>query len=785
MWRVLRPIALACWATWATGPAAAQTGQALLPGPELNPTLTAPIATWDEAVPLGNGLMGGLLWGGDSTLRLSLDRGDLWDERPADGMRWELFTYANLIRKVAEQDYKYIDDVFDRAYRDSHPSKIPAGRVEISLDPGQRLERFELDLASAEGRAHFAGGARAEAFFSAAQPVALVRIPGATPRSARLLTPAMVASGGVTSAGPDSQGVAKLGYPPAVFGDEPGLQWYVQEAALGMRYVVALGSRRAGGSTLYAVAATATMDDPDPLALAKRRVRAALDTGWDLLREPHAAWWAGFWTKSRISVPDEAILRHYYLVRYFHGAASRRGAPPMPLQGVWTADAGSLPPWKGDYHNDLNTQMTYMAYQAAGHFDEGLSYLDFLWDRRPRFQRFAREFYGTGGLATPGVMTLAGEPLAGWVQYSLSPTMSAWSAHLFYLHWRYTMDEAFLRERAYPWASDVGTCMLGLLKPDANGRLVLPLSSSPEIFDNSHKAWLRPNSNYDLMSLRMLFLALAEMADALGKGDEATRWKRASDQLGPYHVRADGTLRLSADADLAGSHRHLSNLMGLHPFNLITAEGGAADARTISASLAEWDAMGTKAWCGYSFSWMSALRARVGQADEALRLLEIYAKAFILRNGFHANGDQTKSGYSNFTYRPFTLEGNFLAMHAVHEMLLQSWSATPGTRDTEVIRLFPATSARWKDASFDDLRAEGGYLVSARRENGATKWFRIQASRAGTLRVRDNFGGRVPSWNRGGVRKAGANFEVAVKAGDVIEATVAGAASSSGPDARR
>jgi alpha-L-fucosidase 2 len=743
-----------------------------LPGPDLNLTLTAPIATWDEAVPLGNGLMGGLLWGGGSTLRLSLDRGDLWDERPADGMRWELFTYANLIRKVAEQDYKYIDDVFDRAYRDSHPSKIPAGRVEMSLDPGQRLERFELDLASAEGRAHFAGGARAEAFFSAAQPVALLRIPGAAPREARLLTPGMVAAAGATSAGPDSQGVAKLGYPPAVFADEPGLQWYVQEAALGMKYVVMLGSRRAGGSTLYAVAVTATMDDPDPLALAKRRVRAALDAGWNSLREPHAAWWARFWGQSRVSVPDAAILRHYYLVRYFHGAASRRGAPPMPLQGVWTADSGSLPPWKGDYHNDLNTQMTYMAYQAAGHLDEGLSYLDFLWDRRPRFQRFAREFYGTGGLATPGVMTLAGEPLAGWVQYSLSPTMSAWSAHLFYLHWRYTMDEAFLRERAYPWASDVGTCMLGLLKPDANGRLVLPLSSSPEIFDNSHRAWLQPNSNYDLMSLRMLFLALAEMADALGKRDEAARWRNVSDRLGPYHVRADGTLRLSADADLPGSHRHLSNLMGLHPFNLITAEGGPGDARMIRASLAEWDLMGTKAWCGYSFSWMSALRARVGDAEEALRLLEIYAKAFILRNGFHANGDQTKSGYSNFTYRPFTLEGNFLAMHAVHEMLLQSWSATPGQRDTQVIRLFPATSARWQDASFDDLRAEGGYLVSARREGGATTWFRIEASRAGTLRVRDNFGGRVPQWNRPGVRKVGANFEVTVKAGDAVEATL-------------
>ena len=748
-----------------------------LPGPELNLTLTAPITTWDEAVPLGNGLMGGLLWGGDSTLKLSLDRGDLWDERPADGMRWELFTYANLIKKVAEKDDTYIDDVFDRAYRDTHPSKIPAGRVEITLDPSQRLERFELNLATAEGRAHLEGGSRVEAFFSAARPVALLRVPGPAPRAARLLTPAMVASGGVVSSGPDSHGVAKLGYPPAVFGQEPGLQWYVQEAALGLRYVVALGSRRTGDSTLFAAAVTATMDGPDPLALARRRVQAALDAGWASLQEPHAAWWRDFWNVSRISVPDAAILKQYYLVRYFYGAASRRGAPPMPLQGVWTADAGSLPPWKGDYHNDLNTQMTYMGYQGAGHVNEGLSYLDFLWNRRPRFQRFAREFYGTDGLATPGVMTLAGEPLAGWVQYSLSPTMSAWSAHLFYLHWRYTMDEAFLRERAYPWVRDVGVCMLGLLKPDATGILVLPLSSSPEVFDNSRRAWMQPNSNYDLMSLRMLFLSLTEMAEALGRTDEAARWRKASDQLGPYHVRADRTLKLSANEDLPASHRHLSNLMGLHPFNLITAESGAGDARMIDTSLAEWDAKGTKEWCGYSFSWMSALRARVGRAEEALRLLEIYTRAFILRNGFHANGDQTKSGYSNFTYRPFTLEGNFLAMHAVHEMLVQSWSATPGERDTEVIRIFPATSARWRDASFEDLRAEGGYRVSARREGGATTWFRVTASRAGVLRVRDNFGGRAPSWNRAGVRKVGANFEVQVKAGDVVEATVAAPAS--------
>ncbi len=171
---------------------------------------------------------------------------------------------------------------------------------------------------------------------------------------------------------------------------------------------------------------------------------------------------------------------------------------------------------------------------------------------------------------------------------------------------------------------------------------------------------------------------------------------------------------------------------------------------------------------------MAALRARVGDAEAALRYLDIYTKAFILRNGFHANGDQTKSGYSNFTYRPFTLEGNFLAAAAVHEMLLQSWSPTPGRRDTEVIRIFPATPSRWSDASFEDLRAEGAHRVSAKREHGTTTWFRIVAGKAGVVRIRDNFGPRVPKWNREGVRKVADNFEVTLDRGAVLEATLPG-----------
>lgn len=734
-----------------------------LPDASLNLKLQAPIKTWDEAIPLGNGLLGGLVWGEDNVLRLSLDRGDLWDERPSK-RHLELhdrFNWATMQRLVAEDRMAEFDDIFDSNYiYDAPPTKLPAGRLEITLDPSQSIEAFELKLATAEAIARLRDGSEARAFISAAKvrvPIAIVRISGPAVKDLRLRPP-------------DS--VKKLLYPPADSGQAGNLRWFEQPGADGFAYAVCAGWKRLGDSTLVAVTVATSAEGKSPIAVARARVEAALKKDYDKLAAPHAAWWASFWQRSSLVVPGPHILQQYCLVRYFYGAASRRGAPPMPLQGVWSADAGSLPPWKGDYHNDLNTQMTYIAYRTSGDFEEGACFLDYLWNRLPVFRKFARDFYDAPGAAVPGVMSLAGQPLGGWGQYSLSPTMGAWNAHLFYLHWRHTGDALFLRNRAYPFCREIGVCLRALLKPGADGRLRLPLSSSPEVFDNTRRAFLKPNSNYDLASMKMLFLALAEMAAALGDATASSDWAATAKQLGDFYTKPDGTLLLDADTPLPGSHRHLSNLIGIYPFNLLSMDGGPREQQIITASLADWDKAGTRAWCGYSFAWMACLRARVGDAEAALRDLDTYTRAFTLRNGFHANGDQTASGFSAFTYRPFTLEGNFLAMQAVHEMLLQSWSASPGSRDPGVIRLFPAMPWRWHNASFDDLRAEGGHRVSARRENNATTWLRITAGRNGLIRLRDNFGGHVPHWSRPGIQKVNGNFEIECRAGTTVEATL-------------
>jgi alpha-L-fucosidase 2 len=686
-------------------------------------TLAAPIDRWDEAIPLGNGLIGGLLWGEGNEIRLSLDRGDLWDERLPElysGKDWNYDTIRKL-KAAGRQDE--ISRLFDHPYNQvPYPTKLPGGRLVITLDGTQKARSFSLDIDRAVGTVDLGSGdledsGGLEVFFSALEPVALIRHRGPAP-TVRFLRP---------------EGLTRLGYDPAVFGRDEEFTWMTQEAALGLCYAVVVGRRRVGEETLFAIAITTNGDGKDPCAIGKQRVGNALDAGYDPLLARHLAWWKDFRALSSVTLPDERLQRHYDLVRYFYGAASRPDSPPMPLQGLWTRDDGNLPPWKGDYHHDLNTQMTYRAYPAAGLFDAGLSFINCNWNLLPAYRRFARSFYGVEGAAMPGVATLAGRPTAGWSQYALSPVNALWVGQAFDLHWRHTMDRDFLACRAYPWLSEIALGVANLLE-EQEGKLFLPLSSSPEIHDNSLNAWLEPNSNYDLSLLQWAFDALADMADILEKNEEAARWRELRGKLDDLLVDEGKVLMFARNEPFSASHRHHSHTMAIHPLGTLHVEGSDRDRAVIHATLDRMIELGTQAWTGYSFSWFSCLLARAGRAEQALDFLADYERAFILRNGFHANGDQIGAGLSRFRYRPFTLEGNFLAMEAVHEMLLQSWGGK--------VRVFPAVSKRWKDVAFDDLRAEGGFKVSARREGGRTTRVCVEATVDSLLVLKNPFGGR-------------------------------------------
>jgi len=698
----------------------------------------APLSDWEHGIPLGNGLTGGLLWGNRHTINLSLDRGDLWDLRVPAIVKRPDWTYANLQKLVRERNVARIHQLFDDPYdKIAYPTKLPAGRLVLTFPANESVSRFSLDTQQAQASATI-GSQELRAFFSARQPIAMLRVTGAAPK---------------LSLDPPS-GVAQLGYPRASTGtsEANGARtiWEEQRAALGLCYAIVAASKTVNGTTTIAVAITSTHDAADPLALGRVRTARALASGYAAEFASHTAWWQSFWAISHVRVPDLAVERQYVLDKYYYGSASRPDAPPIPLQGVWTEDDGSLAPWKGDYHNDLNTQMTYVAYQEAGLFPQGESFLNFNWNLLPVYQRFARSFYGVTGAAVPGVESQNGQALGGWCQYALSPVMGAWIAQSYYEQWRYTMNPAFLSARAYPFTEQIGTALLGLMKTGADGKLHLPLSTSPEMFDDTLKAWLPPSSNFDVSLERWLFGALGEMANAQGKTRDAAKWYRVLAKLPSYDVER-GVLTIAPGVPLPFSHRHFSNLISIFPLGTLNVDGGASDRALIRRSIDDAISKGSSQWMGYSFGWMACLLEREGRGDEALSYLHQFLSGYIFPNGFHVNG---------YHGGPFTLEGNFLAMQAVQEMLLQSWGG--------VIRVFPATPYAWANASFDRLRAEGGYVVSATRRNGRTVRVSIVATVSGPLRVRDPFPplARI-RWNRP-MRHTGTMLEVYLRRGQTL-----------------
>lgn len=181
---------------------------------------------------------------------------------------------------------------------------------------------------------------------------------------------------------------------------------------------------------------------------------------------------------------------------------------------------------------------------------------------------------------------------------------------------------------------------------------------------------------------------------------------------------------VAVDKPMEHSHRHMSPYMAIYPLAQLDINK-IEDKTIIEQSLTHLEKLGTRAWVGYSFSWIACLHARAKQSQQAVANLQKFASNFCSVNSFHLNGDQKGGEYSGFTYRPFTLEGNFAFAQGVHELLIQS---KPG-----YVEIFPAIPSQWENVAFENLRTEGGFLVSAARIKGQRTHIEVLATAPGTF----------------------------------------------------
>ena len=685
---------------------------------------------WDEAIPLGNATIGALVWQKDGNLRFSLDRADLWDQRPMKGLHRPEFTYQWVYEQVMKKNYTVVQQYFDEPYEaEPAPSKIPAGALQFDTKSWGTVELVHLYLKDAECEVKWANGVILKTFVHATKPVGWFRFENIKDS----FIPQLIAPKyeGITNAnGGSTEGddLARLGYARGQVKQQGNSITYMQQGWGGFTYEINVRWKQTGNAIEGVWSISSHYAGAKQKPAASTVTMQVLGIGYTAGYVTHVAWWKSFWDKSSIHVPDALLEKQWYLEQYKFGSASRRGAPPISLQSVWTADNGRLPPWKGDFHHDLNTQLSYWPAYTANHLDEAMAYIDHLQQNTTNYKRYTKLYFGKEGIAVPGVTTLDGTEMGGWIQYSCSPTISAWLSQHYYWQWRYSMDTGFLQHIAYPWVKGVATFLENITIKNEDGKRQLPISSSPEINDNDISAWFLQNTNYDLALMKFVFNAAAEMAGELGLVREKTKWQTIGNEFKGFALSDNSELKISPTLAFTASHRHFSNMMAVYPLGLIKWEDGETSQKIINNSIHVLDSLGPAYWCGYSYSWLANLKARAKDGDGAVQALQIFAKAFCSPNSFHLNGDQTKSGFSKFTYRPFTLEGNFAFAAGLQEMLLQSYAG--------FIEVMPAVPAAWKDISFSTLRAQGAFLVSAKKEGGQVTEIKIVSEKGGVTKLK-------------------------------------------------
>lgn len=648
------------------------------------------IKSWDEAVPLGGGNLGCLIYGKEP-LRLHLDRIDLWDEREAPETKESGFCYENLVRLARsgkKEDFAEHNRLFDAPYSHITPTKITAGALELFWGDVQDIS-YLLDIENARASVKHAQ-AELKVYCSAEYGCGVMRIRGKMPKISIDMPAYLSAKDG-------------LGYPTAQYKATKDFYYCLQKTFSALQYGIFVSEFRdaEGGWILFGIESSEGALSP-PKIKEKHETLFAIR---EKIAQKHAAHWRRFWKESEIRIPDAVLEKQYYLSNYFFESCSANNRFPIPLQGLWTADNDALPPWKGDYHHDLNTQLTYSHCFQANHLRGGKVFIDYLWKHRKDFQKFTQKFYKTEGLLIPAVSSLNGKPLGGWPQYSFSPVMTVWCIRSFEEYYALTRDLNFLKKRAFYMFRETEKAICSLFE-EKDGKLHLPLSTSPEIFNNSPQSYLVPESNNDLALLRYLYRTLIDFCRILGIDNE---YDKTLAKLDDYH----GTEELWLDKTLKPfeSHRHHSHLMGIYPLKdeLFFHGKGLS---VFEKSMERLENLSVKEWVGFSFTWAAALEVMRGNAEKAAEYLHDFCNALVSENGFHLNGDFRRTGLTNFDYRPFTLESNFHFCAALQYSL--AYYAGGIYYLFRGVKNF-SQNAEWE---FKNFRMEGGLMFSAKYGNG-------------------------------------------------------------------